>query len=62
MKKRHLPIETDDWKKVECLSWEDMKQVSELCGGVYISNMMSDNKKLENYIKNKLKSKATRQP
>ena len=48
--KRNLPIETDDWKKVECLSWEDMKEI------------LSSGLSIENYIKNKLKSKATLQP
>ena len=56
--KRNLSIDTPviDWKKVECLSWEDVKRVSELCGGgMYMSNLTSDSKKLEHYIKNKLK-------
>ena len=51
-KKRNLDIDTPtiDWKKVECLSWEDVKEI--------ISSGIS----IENYIKNKLKSKATLKP
>ena len=51
-KKRNLDIDTPtiDWKKVECLSWDDVKEI--------ISSGIS----IENYIKNKLKSKATLKP
>jgi hypothetical protein len=49
--KRNLPIETDDWNKAECLSLEDVKYF-----------IKWHHTTVETYIKNKLKSKATRQP
>jgi hypothetical protein len=43
--KRNLDIDTtpEDWKKVECLSWEDVIEI------------LSSGLSIENYIKNKLK-------
>lgn len=43
------PPKQDDWKKVECLSWEDVVKININCSG------MSLGANLETFIKNKLK-------